>query len=135
MLAHARVLEQPFVALTAVVPQRTQEPEGDGRVFQPLEIAELVFERRVHRVRRRHEELGNEAAVREAEGGDLAFERRREVARPPYPRMLKRVVLGLGEHVQAEHCLDHGRVRECDRLGGIGGEAEGDHWFTFWLKS
>ncbi len=59
----------------------------------------------------------------------------REVARPPYPRMLKRVVLGLGEHVQAEHCLDHGRVREGDRLGGIGGEAEGDHWFTFWLKS
>ena len=135
MDAHPLLLEQRLVALAAVVPQRAEEPEGDGRIVEPLELAQLLLEGAVDGLGRRHEELRNEAAVRERERGDLALEAGGSARAFLHPRMLERMMLGLGQDMEAQDGLDHGRVGEGDRFGRVGREAEGDHRFTVWLKS
>jgi len=63
--------------------------------------------------------------VGERERADLAPQRRRQGAHLPDPGLLERVVLGLGQHVQAEDQLEQRRVGEGHALGG-GGQAEAD---------
>ena len=133
--AHTLLLEQGLVAFAAVVPQRAEEPERDRRVVEPLQLAQLLLEGAVDSLGRRNEELRNEAAVGERERGDLALDGRRERAGLPHPRVLERMMLGLGQDMKAQDGLDDGRVGEGDRFGRVGREAVCDHRFTVWLKS
>ena len=67
---------------------------------------------------RREEELREVRAVREREDVDLPLQRRGEPPHRPHPLVLHRVVLGLHQHVQAQHRLQRGRVGEGGPLGG-----------------
>jgi hypothetical protein len=89
-----------------VVVDRPEELEGERLRLEVVQERELLVELEELLVGPREEEVREVADVGEPEGSDLGLQLRVELAHPPHPRVLERVVPRRDEDVEAEHGLD-----------------------------
>ena len=109
-----------------MVVDRPEELEGERLGLEVVQERELPVELKELLVGSRKEEVREVADVGEPEGSDLGLQLRVELAHPPHPRVLERVVPRRDEDVEAEHGLDHRRVGERDRFALLFGQDEPD---------
>jgi hypothetical protein len=134
--AHGRVGEQRRVTPPLVVVERSEELEPERLPVESLQVLQLLVEAPEAGLRRGGQEVGHHPPVDEAELGDAAAESGRERPHATDPLVLERMVLRLGEHVQAERGFQRRRVREREPVEAVRGNVEADrHRFPFWRKS
>ena len=112
----------------AVVVDRPQELVRHHVRPQRAQPCQLGLEVLVRRRRIGKHAVRERPAVEERQRGDLALQRLRQPAHRAYPLVLERVVLRLGEDVQALHSLEQRRVaeRECRPMVVCESETDGD---------
>ena len=110
-----------------MVVERAQELDAErARIVFPQQ-REILGEVRELGLGGGRDEVRDRPAVGEAEVRDPLLQRRRQRPHAPDPLVLERMVLGGGEHVEAEHRLEQRRVRERNAVVLVtrNGEADG----------
>ena len=110
----------------AVVVERSNELEGGDVDTQGAEARHLGLEVLELRGRGGQYAVRQRPAVEELERAQLAAQARGQAAHRPHPVVLERVVLRLGEHVQAEHGFEQRRVPERQARLLVLGQVEAD---------
>jgi hypothetical protein len=110
----------------AEVVDGADELDGERLGAERRQPLELLVEAVLLGARLREKAVRDRPAPEERECRQLPLQRRGQAPHRAYPRMLKRMVLGLGQDVEALHRLEQRRVRERDVLGGGGVGVEAD---------
>ena len=113
-------------AAAAVVVDRAHELVGRDVRLQPAQARQLGLEVLVGCGRVGQDAVRQRPPVEKGQIGDLALQRLREAAHRAHPLVLERVVLRLGEHVQALHALEERRVPERERRPVVVCKSEAD---------
>jgi len=119
--------EERRVALALVVVERAQELDRERAGVVLVEEGEILGEVRELGLGGRRDEVRDRPELGEVEVGDPLLQGRWQRPHAPDPLVLERMVLGRGEHVEAEHRFEQRRVGERDAVVCVArnGEADG----------
>jgi hypothetical protein len=99
------------VSPAPVIPERTGKVERDRLRVELRECGQLVLEAPELGVRRRPEVVWDQVAIRKREVHDRPLQRGCKPAHLTNPGVLQGMMLGLDQHMKAEHGFEERRVR------------------------